>query len=229
MALILTIDTALETGIVVISGRDGSVYSRINTQQRDHASWVNLAIQDLLAEAQLKPAELDAVAVVAGPGSYTGVRVGLATAKGICFTTSVPLLLLNTLDVMVTAAARILKNSGEHYLLCPLIDARRMEVFTAVYDSNHRQVIEPSAMVIDEGSFGDQLAHNRIVFFGNGSEKLKKLITHSHAMFRDIVYGPEDLVEAARLRFAAGDFADTAYSEPFYLKEFYTPPAIKNR
>jgi tRNA threonylcarbamoyladenosine biosynthesis protein TsaB len=142
----------------------------------------------------------------------------MATAKGICYALNKPLIILNTLLVMAKTA----KNESAE-LLCPMIDARRMEVFTALYTKDLQTVKEPTAMTLDEKSFDEELKNNRICFFGNGSNKFQKIKDHSNAIFSDIKFDAEAMVSLSEEKFNKKDFADLAYAEPLYLKEFYTP------
>jgi tRNA threonylcarbamoyladenosine biosynthesis protein TsaB len=161
---------------------------------------------------------VDAIAITNGPGSYTGLRIGMATAKGICYALNKPLITLNTLLVMANAA----KNENAD-LLCPMIDARRMEVFTAIYTKDLQTVKEPVAMELNEKNFGEELAVNSICFFGNGSDKFKAMKKNQQAFFCDIKMDATSMIVLSEKKFAEKDFADLAYAEPLYLKEFYTP------
>jgi tRNA threonylcarbamoyladenosine biosynthesis protein TsaB len=233
MALILSIDTAAATGIVALAKDGHPLAAKTNDQQKDHAAWIHLAIRDLLEECGYSLQQLDAVAVVAGPGSYTGLRVGMATAKGICYACRVPLITLNTLYIMAWAARQQLSVSGElveKTLLCPMIDARRMEVFTALYDNDLNEIVSPCALVLELGFFDQWLAEKKIVFFGNGSSKCKSLVSHNGVVLEDLFYSAEHVTLLAQEGFKAGAFTDTAYAEPAYLKDFYThhkKPAVE--
>ena len=179
MALILNIDTATEFASVCISNNNEVIAYEENLEQKSHASFLQPAIKKAMDNGQWSIENLDAIAVTNGPGSYTGLRVGLASAKGLCFALNKPLILLNTLDVMASAS---IEESGignkelvNETLFCPMIDARRMEVFTAVYDTNLNTIIAPCAMILDNQSFAKELANNTIVFSGSGSSKLQEL------------------------------------------------------
>lgn len=161
--------------------------------------------------------DINAVAVSNGPGSYTGLRIGLSAAKGLCYALQIPLITVGTLQMM----AQGVKNS-EANLFCPMIDARRMEVFTALYDREGNEVMKPAALIIDENSFAGELKKNRILFFGNGAGKFKDICSHSNVIFEDIEADASHLAKLSQQKFAAGDFADVAYSEPHYVKEFFT-------
>ena len=228
MSLILSIDTATALGSVALATEGKLLAARQSDQQKDHAAWVHVAVKDLLEETGYSLQQLDAVAVVAGPGSYTGLRVGMATAKGICYAGQIPLITLNTLYIMAFAAReKILtdKHAGmdeEKILFCPMIDARRMEVFMALYDGSLKEIVSPSALVLEPGVFQQWQTGHTIFFFGNGSSKCKSLDVHNGEVWGDFFYYPEHVTLQAQNRFREGQFADTAYAEPAYLKDFYT-------
>lgn len=225
MPTILHIDTATEQAGVCIS-RDKTVLHLLESpDQRNHAAFVQPAIQQLLQETGISLSDIDAVAVVAGPGSYTGLRVGLASAKGICYALHKPLILLNTLEVM--AQALISNNSSTREpvtgsdLVCPLIDARRMEVFTAVYDASLKEAWPAQALILEPDAFGNLLDKGRVHFCGSGVQKLEGLIHHTNAVFHHSVHSVKDMVALAEKAFETQSFADLAYSAPLYVKEFF--------
>ncbi len=224
MALLLNIDTATEQAGVCLSNGEQILAIRETTDQKNHASFIQPAIQRVMADAGYKLQDIGAIAITAGPGSYTGLRVGLSTAKGLCYALNKPLIMISTLEVM--AFASVIENQkntvgeNDHSLFCPMIDARRMEVFTAIYDPKLNIVMAPTAMILDETSFFDVLKNNRVVFSGSGSTKAN-IIKHPNAVFATKSYNACHLSVLANKAFGAGLFADLAYSEPFYLKEFY--------
>ena len=210
------IDTSTEKASIALA-ENGTVLSHlVNAEQKDHASWIQPAIRSLLQGSDLSPTELAAVAVTAGPGSYTGLRVGMATAKGLSYALKIPLIAVNTLEAMTVAAF-----GEEADLYCPLIDARRVEVFTAVYDRNLHPVIPPTAMELKDDSFKDLLNNHRILFFGNGHEKLKRLVSHDHAIFSLLEFDVTYISGFINKKYNLSEFADLIYSEPEYIKEFY--------
>ena len=222
MATILNIDTATENASVCISIGNSIIGLKENDQQRDHAAFIHLAIQQILEESGKKLDDLDAVAVTIGPGSYTGLRVGLATAKGFCFTLGKPLITISTLSVMAQAA----QSSGLLFpdeLICPMIDARRMEVFTAIFNQELEILMPEKALILDEYSFFDCFKKNNIVFFGSGSTKFQGLKHANNARFIEVYHKVNHLAILALQAFQQNKFSDVAYSEPNYLKEFYTP------
>ena len=220
MSLILNIDTALENASVCLAEDGETIDLDTNASQKDHAAWIHVAIEKMIhGKSQLSQRkELVAIAVSAGPGSYTGLRVGLSTAKGLCYALNLPLIMINSLEMMAYAAKE--KYSD---LLCPMIDARRMEVFTAVYDKKLNPVVEPYACIVDETTFSALLNQQKILFFGTGSYKFRPLIENSNAEFADINADASHLGRLSFKRFLGKHFAELAYAEPLYLKEFHTP------
>ncbi|MGG9961701.1 tRNA (adenosine(37)-N6)-threonylcarbamoyltransferase complex dimerization subunit type 1 TsaB [Ferruginibacter sp. SUN106] len=219
MSLILNIDTATETAQVNFA-RDGIVLQSLqNVSQKDHASFVQVAIQQLLQSAALSLNDVDAIAVTAGPGSYTGLRVGMSSAKGLCYALNKPLIALNTLEVLTVAAIQEI-NVATSILYCPMIDARRMEVFTALYTQTLTSALQPCAMVLNEDSFTDQLQQNPIVFFGSGAAKWQAVCKHSNASFAVVSNVINAMAHLSDNYFQKQAFANLAYTEPFYLKEF---------
>lgn len=220
MAIILNIDTAITTASVCLSKDDELINIKINENLKDHAAWLQPAIKDLLDTAGLNVKDLNAIAVSIGPGSYTGLRIGLSTAKGLCYALNIPLIAIGTLDMMAEAGSN--KNDNIN-LLCPMIDARRMEVFTAVYNKNKQNIMEPCAMKVDENSFSDLLKKNSMLFYGNGSHKLQQLINDQNAIFDRIEINASELIKISNKRFHIKDFNSIAYTEPVYIKQFYSP------
>lgn len=214
---ILQINTALQEASVSISANGTTLGEKMNPAQQEHAGFLHPAIAELCKELNIKLADLQAVAVVNGPGSYTGLRVGLSAAKGICYPLNLPLICINTLEWM---AAGNLDHGTE--LVCPMIDARRMEVFTALYDRTMQQIMAPQPMILEETSFLDQLENKTIVFVGDGAEKWKSLCQHHHANFAKGHHNVPTLSTLTYQYFVTNRFADLAYSEPFYTKEFHT-------
>lgn len=215
--IILNIDTALETSSICLSENDKSCGVKINPSQKDSAAWIHVTIKDLLEEKNFSFKQIDAIAVSEGPGSYTGLRVGMATAKGLCYALQKPLIAINTLKVLGAAAQK-----ASSYLLCPMIDARRMEVFTAVFDSQLNFILPPSNLVLNETSFNHLLESNKILFFGNGSSKFQSITKHPNSLFEKIEVTAEDMIALSVEKFFTKEFADLAYSQPFYGKEFYS-------
>jgi tRNA threonylcarbamoyladenosine biosynthesis protein TsaB len=230
LALILNIDTSTETASVSIGEAGVELGKLINADQKDHASWIHVAITNLMEKCSIRLDELKAIAVTAGPGSYTGIRVGMATAKGLAYALSVPLITDNTLRVMAWSLQNYehkalgfgKENSTETIYYAPMIDARRDEVFTAVYDHNLSPVLPPTALKIDGSAYAEQLRHNPILFFGSGSEKWKCLNGNQNAHFLNWDYAYFNLAYLSHRSFLDKAFVDLAYVSPYYLKEVYT-------
>lgn len=218
MALILNIDSSVEVASVCLSKDGTALLLKKNELQKDHAAWMHNAIKQMMIEAGHELSAIDAVAVTIGPGSYTGLRVGLSAAKGFCYALDKPLITVNTLFVMASA----LKNEPAD-LICPMIDARRMEVFTAVYKKDLNEMKPPMAMIIDENSFKEELQSTTICFSGNGSNKLKRILDSPNATFSDETFDASVLAALAEPLYNNKQFANLAYTEPLYLKEFYSP------
>lgn len=222
MSIILNIDTASEKAHVSFA-KDGQVTAVLQSgSQKEHASFLQAAIQQLVSTTGIELPQIDAVAVTAGPGSYTGLRVGMASAKGLCYALQKPLIAINTLEMMAKSAVLFLKKTDNGVLLCPMMDARRMEVFTAMYKQDLQIVLNPCAMILDEFSFEKELAANEVLFFGNGSLKWENVCVHENARFRHIENDPAALSDLSNSYFLKRQFVDLAYSEPYYLKEFQT-------
>ena len=219
---LLSIHTTGETALVTLSGGRQVLGTEINHEFKKHATFLHPAIEKLLKEQNITAVHLKAVSVTHGPGSYTGIRVGLAAAKGLCYALKIPLITLNTLDVM--AASAIHKVNDHTALFCPMIDARRMEVYTAMYDYNQVRLSEPQAIILDPAFSEEFLKINKVYFFGNGSMKFKDLVKKisdsSQYFFREIEVDPLALAELSYQNFSETNFSDLAYSEPEYLKEF---------
>ncbi len=221
MSWILNIDTSLETATAMLA-KDGMIMcSRENKNQKDHASFLEPAILSLVKEAGILLADLSAIAVVYGPGSYTGLRVGMASAKGLCYALNKPLILLNNLEILSIAAINE-TTADSSSLYCPMIDARRMEVYTAVYDEKLNVIIDPYALILEPGSYSDLLIKNSISFFGNGSDKWKTLCSHKNARFVSISNKDAAINQLSTQKLVQQSFTSIAYAEPLYIKEFYS-------
>lgn len=222
MAVILCIETSASVLSVALS-RDGALLSeRVCTVPRQQASLTAPLVKEVLDEAGLKVAGCDAIAVSSGPGSYTGLRVGVSTAKGLCFGAGKPLIAIPTLDILVAGTA-----SGCAKYVVPMLDARRMEVYTAVYTPEGERITPVEAMVVGEGSFKKYLDEGKVLFTGDGAIKCKGVIGHPDAVFREEQPLARNMVRLAHTAFDAGRFEDTAYFEPFYLKDFVTTVSKK--
>lgn len=230
MALILSIDTALEHALTCVGNAETIIAEEQNSEQKNHAAFVQPAIERILEKNNLSLNDIDAVAVSAGPGSYTGLRVGLASAKGLCFTLNKPLILLNTLKIMAKAATLQLNNSKALY--CPMIDARRMEVFAALYDFSLSEIVPTGAFVVTEENFIHQFCkqNREIIFFGNGIDKWKNIAPAGNFHFYDKNISVGNAINIlAQQSFERQQFADLGYSEPIYAKGFYTTAKISEQ
>lgn len=219
MSLILNIDTALDKASVCISSEGRLLQQAVHENRNDHAAWLHRAIAGLLQETGTSIHALKAIAVSIGPGSYTGLRVGLSAAKGFCYALGVPLLTINTLEIMALAVEEEAED-----LICPLIDARRMEVFTALYSREREVLLPPEAMILDANSFASYLDTHTILFCGNGCQKLRALVSSPRAKFSSTGYTAEQMGILSAQKFNGKEFAELAYAEPHYIKEFYSPP-----
>jgi tRNA threonylcarbamoyladenosine biosynthesis protein TsaB len=217
MSLILNIDTALDEASICLAKENEALELMVNENQNDHAAWLHNAIAAILLNNKYTINELQAVAVSIGPGSYTGLRVGLASAKGICYALNIPLITVNTLEIIAFAA----KDEAIE-LICPLIDARRMEVFAAIYNKELQEKIPPHAMIADENSFASMLLSAKLLFCGNGSKKLQAIISNKNARFSKSRSNASHLAQLSYNCFCKNKFADPSYTEPVYIKEFYS-------
>jgi tRNA threonylcarbamoyladenosine biosynthesis protein TsaB len=221
--MILQIETATASCSVALA-RDGIVLACKQVNERNvHAEVITLFIDELISKAGVKYTDLDAIAVSCGPGSYTGLRIGVSTAKGLCFALDKPLIAIETLEAMaygITNRSEYLINDDT--LLCPMIDARRMEVFTAVFNNNGERIRKTSAEIIDENSFSDLLKNGKMLFFGDGAEKCRAILSgNPNAIFSPgFVNSAAYLTPKAVEKFRNKEFENVGYFEPYYLKDF---------
>lgn len=222
MSLILQIETAT-TSCSIALAKDGTVLSAKTINQRNiHAEVITVFIGEIFAANGLTFQEMDAVAVSSGPGSYTGLRIGISTAKGLCFSLDKPLIAVETLQAMASGYLTRIKEVQGEFLLCPMIDARRMEVYTALFDQQLNRLEATSAAIIDQESFKAALDQHKIIFFGDGAAKCKAVLgNHPNAVFIDgFLNHAEDLTSIAAKKMELQQFEDVAYFEPYYLKDF---------
>ena len=232
MSLILCIETGTDICSVGIA-RDGELISlRESDEGRDHARQVGVFVDELLDEMGLQPEELEAVAVGKGPGSYTGLRIGVSFAKGLCYGIQKPLIAIGSLNALTEVAredyeAGILDVEGwDDAVLCPMVDARRMEVYTQRFDAEGKALSEVSAEIIDGESFAaERVSERPFVIFGNGAKKCEEVL--SGAQWVAVAPSARGLVRLAEEAFEAGRFEDIAYFEPFYLKDFVVTTSKK--
>lgn len=222
MSLILQIETATTSCSVALVQNGHVLACRERNERNIHAEAITLFIEAVIIEANKTYADLNAIAVSSGPGSYTGLRIGISTAKGLCFALDKPLIAVPTLKAMADGLTQQLKDElTTDVLLCPMIDARRMEVFTAVFNINGEQVMPTEALVVYENSFAALLDKHPVIFFGDGAGKCAKTLTHPNARFiDDFINSANHLTLQAAVKFRDGAFEDVAYFEPYYLKDF---------
>lgn len=216
MATILCLETTTTNCSVSISGNGKSIaIKEQNTQGYSHAESLHVFIDEVLKLAGISITELDAVAVSKGPGSYTGLRIGVSAAKGLCYALDLPLISVDTLQALSMQVNEM------KTVYIPMLDARRMEVFTAVYDVNHIKIEATRALILDKTSFSKYLNNGKVVFTGNANDKFKTLCTHPNAIFVDgLLPSANEMGFLANEKYKKSDLENVAYFEPFYLKDF---------
>lgn len=227
MATILQIETATQVCSAAISRNGETIALKEQMASNIHAGSLTLFIKEVMDAVGLQFTDLDAVAVSKGPGSYTGLRIGVSTAKGLCFALDKPLIAIDTLQMM---ASGFLAQQGENKgLICAMIDARRMEVFTAVFDQKLNYVVPTEAKIVDEKSFANELASGKVTFIGDGAMKCAALLQQDNAVFSELNFNSAaNMSQLAHNAYVAAQFEDVAYFEPFYLKDFvFTTPKKK--
>jgi tRNA threonylcarbamoyladenosine biosynthesis protein TsaB len=219
LSYILHIETATTVCSVAISHKQELIFTRELNAGFTHAENLHVFIEQGLNESGLKPSQLSAIAVSKGPGSYTGLRIGVSSAKGLAYALRVPLISLGTLQVM---AAGALSREKDHAVYCPMIDARRMEVYTALYDHELKPIRDVEALIVDETSVQHFAAYPAVYFFGEGMPKCQALLSQlGNARFIESVYpSAKFMVDLAYRKFIHKDFENLPYFEPFYLKDF---------
>ena len=232
MALILAIETGTDICSVALV-RDGELIAlRESDEERNHAKKIAVFVDELLREYDIAAEELDAVAVSKGPGSYTGLRIGVSFAKGLCYGQNIPLVAVGSLDSLVEVAredfdAGIIDiEQWDNALLCPMIDARRMEVYTQLFDTDGVAQSEVEAKIIDTESFAEERKDRPFVIFGNGAKKCTEVL--EGATFIEVIPSARGMARLAEQAFAEGKTEDVAYFEPFYLKDFVVGTAKKS-
>ncbi len=220
MPYILNIHTATEIAIVNLSLGARTIFTARNINTKQHAAFVHEAVNDVLTSEGITAKDLNAIGVTSGPGSYTGMRVGLAAAKGFCYALQIPLIAHNTLELIALSTIDFAEDREALY--CPMIDARRMEVYSAIYDFNMKQVEPPGAKILNEDSFRDYLEKFKIIFSGSGSKKFQQLVKTPASRFVEIDISTEVLTKASREKYKKSDFEDVSTIYPLYMKDFYT-------
>ncbi|MBO4645042.1 MAG: tRNA (adenosine(37)-N6)-threonylcarbamoyltransferase complex dimerization subunit type 1 TsaB [Bacteroidales bacterium] len=220
MPYILNIDTSTEICSVALFKGAGQVAFREEPEGRNHARVLLPSIEEMLREADVTSAALQAVAVSIGPGSYTGLRIGLSSAKGLCYALGIPLIAVPTLQIMAAGTVKSAAPAPEVWL-CPMLDARRMEVFCAFYDTQLNELRAASPQVVNEDAFADVLAEHPVLFCGNGAEKCRPLLeTYPNARFDYTPISARNMALIALQKFEQQQFEDVAYLEPCYGKDY---------
>lgn len=218
--ILLHIDTSTTVCSVALSQNSEIIFSRSDFKGMNHAVLLSLFIEEALEILRMENRKPDAICVSAGPGSYTGLRIGVSTAKGLCYGFNIPLIALDTLKIMWQGAINEIKLTQDT-LFCPMIDARRMEVYDELFDIHGNTLRETTADIIDEDFLTDYLSKGKVCFFGNGSDKCKTILTQPNAEFIENIHPlAVHMITMGEKAYQAGEFADLAYYEPFYLKEF---------
>jgi len=216
VSYLLNIETATKNCSVSLS-KSGQLLAlkEVNTGGFSHAEQLHVFLAEILQESQLTFKDLSAVAVGKGPGSYTGLRIGVSAAKGLCYALEIPMIALETLTILAHAI------SISEGVLVPMLDARRSEVYSAVFDPSYQQIRATEAQIIEPHSFGEALDKGPVYFLGDGAEKCKEIIRHPNAIFRDDFFpSAREMSALAYEKYMRQEFEDVAYFEPFYLKDF---------
>ena len=225
MSIILNIETSTKNCSVSLA-KNGKILAikELNNGNYSHAEVLHPFIVDVLKESNLSSKDINAVAVSKGPGSYTGLRIGVSAAKGLCFTFDKPLISIDTLSSLSHSI------SIEKGIIVPMIDARRMEVYAAVYDVNHQQIRKIKAEIIDESSYSEYLDNNKVYFLGDGVQKCKEIIKHKNAVFMDEKFpSSKEMAQLSFDKYKISNIENVAYFEPFYLKDFIVIPEKKKK
>ncbi|MFT5258189.1 MAG: tRNA threonylcarbamoyladenosine biosynthesis protein TsaB [Polaribacter sp.] len=225
MAIILNIETSTKNCSVSVADTGKIIaIKELNNGNYSHAEVLHPFIENILAQGSVSKDKIDAIAVSKGPGSYTGLRIGVSAAKGLSFALSVPLISIDTLTALSFAI------SIDKGLIVPMLDARRMEVYSAIFDKQHQKIREIKAEIIDENSFLAALEQGEVHFLGDGAHKCKEIITHRNAVFVDDMFpSSREMALLSYHKFKKNDFEDLAYFEPFYLKDFIVIPEKKKK
>jgi len=223
LSIILNIETATKNCSISLA-KNGKILAikELNNGNYSHAEVLHPFIVDILNETKLTSQQIDAVAVSKGPGSYTGLRIGVSAAKGLCFAFDKPLISLETLTSLAHSI------SIDKGVIIPMIDARRMEVYAAVYDSNYQQIRKTQADIVDRTTYLAYLEQGKVYFLGDGSQKCKEIIAHKNAVFVEDKYpSSKEMAQLSYEKYKKNDIEDVAYFEPFYLKDFVAVPQKK--
>lgn len=219
MALILNLETSTPVCSVSLAKNGKVINLKESFEDKSHATLLTVFVEEILAKNKISVADLDAIAISQGPGSYTGLRIGVSVAKGLCYGANIPLIAIDTLKAMANMASD--KLEGKNMLYCPMIDARRMEVYSELFDGELNPIRKVIAEIIDEKSYNELLLENEIAFFGDGAQKCQDSLTSKNALFIDDLYpSAKYMAKYSEEAYAIKNFKDVAYFEPFYLKDF---------
>lgn len=220
MPYIINIHTATETALVNLTNGPEVIGTLTNHEPKEHASFLHVAIEKLLKEQKIGIKQLSYIGVSSGPGSYTGIRVGLASAKGLCYALKIPMNTFNSLELLAHSAVSL--HADEKALYCPMIDARRMEIYTALYNFELKEKIGPMAMILDENSFSELLPDNKIYFIGSGTEKFRQIIKSENALFITGDITSQSMAEISWATFEENGAKNIFISDALYIKDFHT-------
>ena len=217
--ILLHIETATDLCSVAVSKNQEVMAAKTIHDGNSHARNLIVLIESIITELPINKEDIDGISVSMGPGSYTGLRIGVSTAKGLCYALQKPLISVSTLDSIAVGAQHQL--ALENVLYCPMIDARRMEVYTELVDTSLQQIEPVQALIVEEGTFEKLLSEHKVVFCGNGMPKCRPLLEkYPNALFADAEISAENMIGIAYQKFVKGEFEDVAYFEPFYLKQY---------
>lgn len=225
MAYLLNIETTTKNcSIALFENENLITLKEQRSEKYSHAEHLILFIEEVLRQANISLKEIHAIALSKGPGSYTGLRIGTSTAKGLCYSLGIPLISISTLRAMAFEMAK----KQDYTFYCPMIDARRMEVFSSIYDQANKEVRQIQADIVDENTYA-KFFEDKILFFGDGALKCKTIISSANATFIEGVFpSAQDMGELAFMKFINKEFESTAYFEPYYLKDFIAGKKVKN-
>ena len=221
MSRILCVDTSSFICSVSVFENLSLISSNSTEVEKSHSKFIIQLIDQSLKDANIKINEIDAFAVSMGPGSYTGLRIGVSTIKGLCYSLEKPLISINTLEILSKSALNHINNYND-FFICPMIDARRMEVFTKMLDNDFNEVEKDKALILDDKSFNDIGGGKLIYFFGDGSNKFQKITNNKNFHFIDnIISSSKHMGELANIKYENNQFENLTTFEPFYIKDFF--------
>ncbi len=217
---LLLIETSTEVCSVALSKGEKVLSFRVTKEPKSHARIIAFMVKDVLAEAGLSVSNCNAVVVSEGPGSYTGLRVGVSIAKGICYGASIPLIAVSSLELLAMLVISANNDISQNSIIIPMIDARRMEVYTAKFDHTGKVLSGTEAVILSQDSFQTELEEGEVIFTGDGAVKYKDVTNHPNARFKILDADARGMVKPALSKYRLKEFVDVAYFEPFYLKDF---------